>query len=151
MFVRKTNECYSLIDKETGEVTEFQETFVVDDDYWLKVYANFFCMACDNLSGQAIKLFTICLKYATKDEGNGNYIVTGNPYFKMEIATKKIKPNLHKYLAELVNNGLLHRIERGSYRLNPEVVYCGDRNSRARLIVKIMNESNSRASHEQED
>ena len=140
VFIRKTNECYSLVDNETGEVTEFKETFIVDDEYWLKVYANFFCTACDKLSGQAIKLFTICLKYATKDEGNGNYIVTGNPYFKKEIDEKKIKPNLHKYIAELVKNGLLHRIDRGSYRLNPQIAYCGDKSSRANLILKISTE-----------
>lgn len=139
VFIRKEDECYERLNKETGEIEKLYETFVVSDEHWLKLYANFFCMACDNISGQSIKLFSICLKYATEDQGDGNFILTSNPYFKKEIESKGIKSNISKYFTELTEAGLLHRICRGTYRFNPQVVYCGSRHNRAELILNIKN------------
>lgn len=139
VFVRKKNECYSLLDNETGEIKELQETFVVDDEQWIKLYASLFYFACEKITGQSIKVFIACLKHAQRDEGEGNYICTNGIGFQNDIKSEK-KINLSRCLKELCENGLIEKIRNTVYRINPQIAYCGDNASRAKLIVKIMNE-----------
>ena len=140
VFVKVSNESYALLDKETGEIKELKETFVVDEEKWLKLYASLFCLACDELSGQAIKLFIVIMKYALYDEkGEGNLFYTSDIHYKQDIEHMKLKKNISRTLKELCDKGLLHRINNGVYRLNPQIAYAGQRINHAKLILNIKN------------
>lgn len=137
MFIKKTNESWFLTNTETGEMKELQETFVVNEEHWLKLYVDMFCMLCDKLSGASIKLMTIILKYAQKDESFGNFFMTNHPGLKKEIEAKGLSSNYRKYVAELASNGLIYRVSQGIYSINPQIAYCGNRADHAKLILKI--------------
>jgi hypothetical protein len=139
VFVKKENECYSLLDNITGEVTELKETVVVDDEQWLKLYASLFLFACDKITGQSIKVFIACMKHAFKDEGEGNLVCTNNPLFAKDIEHEK-KLNLSRCLKELCVCGLLKKVKNAVYRINPQVAYLGKRSDRAKLILQILKE-----------
>lgn len=139
VFIRKTSECYSLLDNETGEITELQETFVINEEQWIKVYAGLFFLACDKITGQSVKTFIACLKHAQKDSGEGNFICTSGLGFQKDLSGEK-KINISRCLKELCDNGLLTKVRNSVYRINPQIAYCGDKASRAKLILKIMTE-----------
>lgn len=140
VFVKLTNESYALLDKETGEIKELKETFFVDEEKWLKLYASLFCLACDNLSGQAIKLFIVIMKYALYDEkGEGNLFYTSDINYKKDIEKMKLKKNISRTLKELCDKGLLHRVNNGAYRLNPQIAYAGNKLNHANLILNVKN------------
>lgn len=119
--------------KENGE-----SVFIGEKDLILN--ANLFCIVCDELSGQAIKLFIVIMKYALYDEkGEGNLFYTSDIHYKQDIEHMKLKKNISRTLKELCDKGLLHRINNGVYRLNPQIAYAGQRINHAKLILNIKN------------
>ena len=97
-----------------------------------------FVNACENISGQSMMVFAICMKYMQKDVGDGNYVFTNGIGFNDDI-NRRSKINRSRCLKELCDKGLLERVKRGIYRINPQVAYLGNRHDRAKLILKIVN------------
>lgn len=135
-FVRVESESYALLDKETGEVSELQESFVVDEDRWIQLYSSLFFDASGKVAGQSLKVFCACLKYAQLDYGDGNYVCTNSPNFLRDI-NRFGCVNISRCLADLCEAGMLERIKRGLYRINPKMAYLGNRSDRAKLVLKI--------------
>lgn len=140
VFLKKENESWELVDKKTGEVTKFIETFVVDDQHWLKLYVHLYSLVSSNLTGGAKDVFSLCLKHAKEDKGDGNYFYSNDKYFVEDLKNINLLNNKRKYLSELVSNGLIYRQkEKCLYTINPQIAYCGDKHNRAKLILKITN------------
>lgn len=140
VFIKMKNDAYELVDKETGEIKELTQTFIVDDEHWLKLYVDVWASACDKLTGNGIKFFSVCLKHSQPDKGEGNYFMISDPYLIEDLKKKSLKDNTTKYIKELIDNGLIYRIRRSQYGINPQIAYCGDKHSRAKLIIKIINQ-----------
>lgn len=140
VFVKMKNDTYELVDKSTGEVTELTQTFVVEEEDWFKLYVGVFASAIDKLTGNAIKFFGICLKHSRPDQGEGNYFVISDHYLQEDLSKKSLFANRSKYIKELLDNSFIYKIRRCQYGINPQIAYCGDRHSRAKLILKIIHE-----------
>lgn len=140
VFLKQKSKTEEKVNKETGEITDLIETFVVDEDAWFKLYIKAFATYCDNLTGNAIKFFSKCLKYSLEDKGDGNYFFINDPYLQKELEDTKLKSNVTKYLKELSDNGFIYKIRRTQYGINPEIAYCGTKHSRARLMLKLIKE-----------
>ncbi|MBO7384875.1 MAG: hypothetical protein J6U63_00870, partial [Clostridia bacterium] len=90
VFLRQKSDSQILVDKNTGEVSELIESFVVNEDTWFKLYTRAFASYCDNLTGNAIKFFSKCLKYSQEDKGEGNYFLINEPYLQKELDEAKL-------------------------------------------------------------
>jgi hypothetical protein len=141
MFIKQKNESYELVNKDTGELTELVETYVLNEELWYRLYVEVFASACDNLTGNAIKTFAKCIKHAKEDKGDGNYIYITDIYFKKDLGD--LSQNLSKYIKELVDAGFLYKKSRGLYVLNPQLVYCGEKHNRGKAILKLIKENNA--------
>ena len=141
VFLIQKNDSQEIFDKETGELTDLYETFTVDEETWIKLYTNTFAKCCDNLTGNAIKFFSKCLKYSLEDRGDGNFFYITDTYLQKELEEAKLKSNISKYIKELLNCGFIYKIKRSQYGINPKIAYCGTRHSRARLVLKLIKES----------
>lgn len=140
VFLKQKSDSQEIFNKDTGELTDLYETFTVDEETWFKLYTTTFASYCDNLTGNAIKFFSKCLKYSQEDNGEGNYFLITNPYLKKELEEMRIKGNISKYLKELIDNKFIYKIRRSQYGINPKVAYCGTRHNRARLVLNLIKE-----------
>ena len=110
------------------------------DENYFEIYINIFASACDNLTGNAIKFFSKCLKHSLKDQGEGNYFMINDPYLQQEFISAGLKSNVSKYLKELIDNEFIYKIRRCQYGINPMIAYCGDKHKRAKLYLKLIKE-----------
>lgn len=143
VFLKVKDECYELVNKETGEITELYETIKVDEDTWFKLYVNTFFGAIGNITSlKDLKLFILCLKLSVDRQDDGNVINTTDIKFR-NISTNQLgfnKQNLWRSLNSLCEKGFLHKIDKNNYRINPQISYCGSKHDRAKVILKIMKE-----------
>lgn len=141
VFLKKVNESYELVDKETGEITELVETFKVDEETWFKLYISTFYGALEKINSlKELKVFILCLKLSVDRGENGNIINISDITFRNNIKDiiKLNRQNLNRALVSLCEKGFLHKIDSHNYRINPQIVYCGSRHDRAKLITKII-------------
>lgn len=141
VFLKKVNESYELVDKETGEVTELVETFKVDEEAWFKLYISTFFGALEMISSlKELKVFILCLKLSVDRGADGNIINITDVAFKGDIKNviKLNRQNLNRALVSLCRKGFLHKVDSHNYRINPQIAYCGSRHDRAKLLTKII-------------
>lgn len=142
VFIKMNDSRYEKVDKVTGEITELKHTLVLDEESWFKVYSNVFCSAISEIKSLIdVKVFAVCLKCSIYDEKYGNIIETGDR-FKRNISefVPLKQPALSRSLKGLCDAGLLNRLSRSTYQIHPQIAYCGDKHSRAKLIFNIIHE-----------
>lgn len=139
-YIRKNNGAIEFRDSETNKVKRFYDSITVDRETWFKVYITAFSDLTKDLSGNAIKVFIKCLKYAQEDMGDGNFFVI-NKYLKAELDEIKTLSNLNMYLNELIKHGCIFRIGRGVYGINSKIAYCGALYNNANLSLKVFSNS----------
>ena len=143
VFIKKDNESYVLVDKESGELKKLVETFVVDEELWMKLYVGTYFTAIGKIkSATEMKIFAACLLFAEKTDDNGCVIMPSKSSFRnaLQKDCNISQQNLHRALKHLCDFGLLQKITRFEYRINPQIAYLGDKRSRAELILKIVKE-----------
>lgn len=138
-FLKVKSESYSLLNNDTGEVSELHESFLVDEETWFRLYVNTFFGAIGRIrSAIDIKVFILCMKMSV-DRPEGNMICTGDAFFKRS-ASEDIglnSQNLWRSLNNLCRHGFLKKVDRSNYIINPLIAYRGDREKRAKLVLKI--------------
>lgn len=143
LFIKMNNERYEKVDKETGEISELQQTLVFDEDKWFQLYSNVFLFALKDVNSLVdIKVFAACLKCSMEDEKYGNIVETGerlkrciNEYVPLK------QPALSRSLKNLCENGFLIKLSRSSYQINPQIAYCGSRHSKSKLILNLIKQN----------
>ncbi len=141
VFIKDKNESYSLVDNKTGEIKELVETYVVDEELWVKLYVGTYFHALGKIkSATEMKIFAACLLFAERTEDNGCIIMPSKSSFRnaLEKDCSISQQNLHRSLKHLCEFGLLQKITRFEYRINPQVAFLGDKNTRGKLILKII-------------
>lgn len=143
IFIKVKDESFELVDKETGEISDLYETYKIDEETWYRIYVNtFFATICEITSVKDIQLFVACLKYSRCHGEDGNIVCISDIEFQRVVENKLHlnKQNLCRSLKSLCNKGYLHKLDCRNYRINPQISYCGERHSRAKLILKLIKE-----------
>ena len=142
IFIKMNDERYEKVDKLTGEVTELKHTIVVDENAWFQLYSDIFCLAISQIHSLIdIKVFATCLKCSVQDVMYGNIVETSERFKRsLDDIVKITQPALSRSLKSLCNAGMLNKISRSTYQINPQIAYCGTRHDRAKLILSIMKE-----------
>lgn len=145
LFFKQKDDTKCIVNKETGEIDDFIQTLIVDEDTWLKLYVNTFFSAIGQMKSLVdMKVFSCCLKFAIHRDNNGNIVNTNESSFKRALnETCNINSqNLSRSLSSLCKTGFLEKLGRSEYRINPQIAYLGKASERAKLILNIAYDGN---------
>lgn len=111
------------IDPETGEIIQIENekiyTFEIEKDKFYMTYIDFIAPFFNLKSTTAKSLMTaLCIK---SDFNNGKVYVSGKDREELSKISGIPECNLSKYLKDLVDNNLIAKETRGTYRINPQI------------------------------
>jgi len=140
-YVTTKSEDYSLVDKHTGELLDFNMTKKVSIDEFIMVF--FSCMPqIMKLKGSYLKVLICCWKFSSFNPVSttaGNTI-TNNERFKAYVKTcmpTATDNSIDVAFSALRKKGFLIKMCRGEYMLNPEYFFKGTISQRSRLRFSV--------------
>lgn len=130
---------YSLLDNNTGEILDYSEVKKVTLEDFIMVFFSSYPEIM-RLEGQKMKVLMLCWKLSTfggKESGN---IIINDQEFKRRV--REYEPNMSDSnidacFSVLVKKGLLVRICKGRYELNPTYFFKGALSSRSHLMFSV--------------
>lgn len=138
-YITKESDDYSLLDLHTGEVLSYKQTIKVSiKDFIMLFFASI--PEIMKLESQKLKVLAVCWmasEYGNSEKGN---VVHNNTTFKekvREYAPSMTDAAIDVAFSYLVKHGMLCRICKGEYELNPQFFFKGKLNDRSKLMLKI--------------
>ena len=127
---KKIIENRTIINQETGQIIEEEKEVSIksDEPDYVKLYLNAWCVFKD-VKGVNLKLLYKILPYMTYAENE--QLICFTSYLKKEIAKNldwSEKSSLNRFnqeLKKMCNAGVLKKIDRDTYQVNPELVGRG--------------------------
>lgn len=136
--ITKTSDDYSLLDKRTGEITEYKQTKKVELGEFIQVYFSS-CPQIMKLKGSYLKVLMCIWKYSTYNPANemeGN-IIHNDSLFKEYCREEGISNSdalIDNAFSKLNKEGIIIKQCRGTYMLNPEYFFKGSLSSRTKIL-----------------
>lgn len=128
-YYQETSENFSIVDNNTGEVFPYNQIKKFETNEFIMVFLTN-CSPLMELTGNHLKVLICCWEYATYNpakEQQGNIIYNG-PGFKKackEIGLDVSGATIDNAISTLCKRGLLLKMHRGEYMLNPQYFYKG--------------------------
>jgi len=130
----------TFVDTNSGEVVGqkviTREVLVKDNEIWLIVYGKLISALLD-LSGNEVKVLLWC---SLETKVNTNEVVLARPIKERMSGEIGLSiGSIDNALGQLVAKGMLRRIGRGVYHIDPDATWRGDLKSRAKNIQIFIN------------
>lgn len=137
-FITEKSEDYALLDKHTGEILDYTIHKKINLDEFIMVFFTSFPEIM-SLEGQKLKVLMMCWKESTYRKGVGNIIVN-DLEFKERV--REYSPDISNLavnvaVSTLVKKGLLLKMCKGKYRLNPTYFFQGKLSERTHLMMNF--------------
>lgn len=136
--ITKTSDDYCLLDKSTGEITEYKQTKKVELGEFIQVYFSS-CPQIMKLKGSYLKVLMCIWKYSTYNPANemeGN-LIYNTPLFKKYCHDEGVSDSnalIDNAFSKLNKEGIIIKKCRGAYMLNPEYFFKGSLSSRTKIL-----------------
>lgn len=129
-----------VIDITTGEIKSAVSHIKVDniDDFIMIFLNNLRCLY--NLEGLELKLLMQCWKKSLyANDYSGNILLNDNDFKKSVIddGLKMSPATIDVYISKLCKKGLLIRLSKGKYMLNPNYFFKGRLSDRSKLKLEM--------------
>lgn len=143
---------FSVLDKGTGELLELRQTRKLSLDEFLMVFVAS-CPKLLKLKGLQLKVLICCWKYSSynKERSTEGNIIHNSASFKQYCRNDGLDTSdacIDKAFTQLCKEGLLIRLYRGEYLLNPEYFFKGTLSDRSRIQYNVVVESKEEENQE---
>lgn len=137
-YITEKSKDFSLLDNHTGEILDYNQVKKVSIEEFIMVFFSSYPEIL-KLEGQKLKILMLCWKYSTfgGDEGN---IITNNLLFKTKV--REYEPSISDAaidvaISTLAKKGILRRVCKGQYELNPDYFFKGTLSKRSKLRFSV--------------
>lgn len=125
-----------VVDSATGEIITVENektySFEVNKDEFYMTYIDFIAPFFNLKSAVAKSLMVaLCMK---SDFNDGRVYLVGDNRAEIAKLASIPETNLSKYLKELVDNNLIAKLSRGTYRINPQIFWKGENKARVEQL-----------------
>lgn len=141
-YVTEKSENYALLDKQTGEVLDYNIIKKVSLDEFIMVFFAG-CPELMNLTGNHLKVLICCWKHSSynpNNEESGN-IVHNSPSFKEACRENGLDVSnavIDNAISALCKKRFLIKRCRGEYLLNPDYFFKGSLSSRSKIRLSYI-------------
>lgn len=137
-YITEKSRDFSLLDNHTGEILDYNQVKKVSIEEFIMVFFSSYPEIL-KLEGQKLKILMLCWKHSTFG-GEGGNIIINDTSFKEKV--REYEPNISNAnidlaFSTLTKRGLLRRICKGRYELNPDYFFKGTLSKRSKLKFSV--------------
>lgn len=141
-YTTETNENYSLLDNQTGEIKELKITRRVTQEEFIMVFLKTIPELW-NLEGNQLKLLMYCWLDSSfnKIEDNEGNIIRNDILFKNKVRQMGLDLTngaIDVYISQLTKANILIRVCRGAYLLNPNYFFKGKISDNTKMKLNVI-------------